>query len=108
MAANDCSPRTTSKTTKPAKSPHAVAIKYLERHPEAYSKDREFFDQVFVFRHFELLQDSQIYRYLAAIPNGGQAAPEGCGRENASVGSKEGLPRHHPGLSTRLLPWPTD
>lgn len=91
MAANDCSPRTTSKTTKPAKSPHAVAIKYLERHPEAYSKDREFFDQVFVFRHFELLQDSQIYHYLAAIPNGGQRLKGVAGKMRAS-GQKKGYP----------------
>lgn len=73
-----------------SKSPHLIALRYLERHPESYSPHREHYEQVKTFRFFEL-NEPDIYVLLAAMPNGGKRQRGAAGRIRAE-GGKKGYP----------------
>ena len=72
-------------------SPHQTALDYLAKHPDAYKAKREHYDQVKVFRYFELLPNQEIYEHLAAIPNGGHRSKGEAGKMKAE-GQKPGYP----------------
>lgn len=72
------------------RSAHQIALLRLQRHPELYAKDREFFDQAAIFRHFEL-ERPDIYDLLASVPNGGKRS-YGVGGLLKASGQKKGYP----------------
>ncbi len=72
-------------------SPHQSALDYLAKHPDSYKGQREHYDQVKVFRYFELLPNQDIYDHLAAIPNGGHRRKGEAGKMKAE-GQKPGYP----------------
>lgn len=82
--------QSTRQTRIGPKSPHAIALRYLERHPESYSLHREHYEQVKTFRYFEL-NEPDIYVLLAAMPNGGKRQRGAAGRIRAE-GGKKGYP----------------
>ena len=72
------------------RSPHRIALLRLQKNPALYYQDREFYDQVQIFRHFELHQ-TDVYDALASMPNGGLRS-RGTGGKLKASGQKKGYP----------------
>lgn len=71
-------------------SPHAVALAYLAKHPEAYQGAQEFYEQCRVFATIEV-EDPELYELMAAVPNGGYRTPKAAAERRAE-GQKQGYP----------------
>lgn len=71
-------------------SPHAKALAYLAKHPEARQGNQEFYEQCLVFATVEV-EDPELYELMAAVPNGGYRTPKAAGERKAE-GQKKGYP----------------